>query len=116
MTPPAIDPQALDDIVAFVTKGSAAPADTLARIADAQRTALIAELRRHGEGSVAARVEGLTDSQVAAIHSRGITIAYTGLSLPLSFCMAAVEAVEGASRPLASSDTGLPPNPSLERP
>jgi len=116
MTPPAIGPEALGDIVAIITKGADAPADALSRVAKNQRTSLIAELLRHGERAVADRVEGLTDSQVAAIYSRGVTIAYTGMSLPLSFCMAAIEAVEGASRPLASCDASLPPNPSLERP
>jgi hypothetical protein len=97
----ALDFQELDDVVQLVTKGSKAPASTLRRVAEAQRAALVAELRRYGEDAVALKIESLPASKVESIHARGMKIAFTGIMLLTALCLAAVEEVEGSSRPLA---------------
>jgi hypothetical protein len=97
----ALEPQELEDIVQFVTKGSKAPASALRRIVEAQRAALAAELRRYGEDAVALKVESLPAARVESIHTRGMRIAFTGTKILAALCLAAVEEVEGLARPLA---------------
>ena len=97
----ALEPQELDDVVQLVTKGSNAPASTLRRVAETQRAALVVELRRYGEDAVASKVESMSAARVGSIHARGMKIALTGTMLLTALCLAAVEEVEGLSRPLA---------------
>jgi len=102
----ALKPQELDDLVQLVTRGSKAPAATLRRTVDAQRNSLAAELRRYGEESVASKVESLPDAQIQSVHARGMKIAFTGTKILTALCLAAVEEVEGLSRPLARKRRG----------
>ena len=96
----ALKPQELHDIVEIVTKGSIAAPATLARAAANRRAALVRELKRYGEDAVASSVEALPDDRVDSIHNKGMAIAFTGFHIPMSLCLAAVEEIEGASRPL----------------
>jgi hypothetical protein len=97
----ATKPQEVDDFVQLVTKGSRAPAAALARIADSQRSALAAELRRYGEDAVASQVELLPNARLNSIYARGMRIAFKGTMILTALCLAAVEEVEGSARPLA---------------
>ena len=97
----ALVPQGLDDVVQLVTKGSKAPTSTLRRVAEAQRAALVVELRRYGEDAVASKVESMPVGRMGSILARGMKIAFTGTMLLTALCLAAVEEVEGLSRPLA---------------
>jgi hypothetical protein len=97
----ALKPQELHDVVQFITKGPKAPAVSLARIVEAKRSSLAADLRRFGEEVVAAKVESLPAVDIDSIHALGMKIAYTGTPLLKAFCLAAVQTVEGKARPLA---------------
>ena len=55
----ALKPQELHDVVQFITEGPNAPAASLARIVEAKRVSLAADLRRFGEEAVAIEVEAL---------------------------------------------------------
>lgn len=95
------NPQSFGDIVEVLTKGSHAGPEALARVANSRKAALVQELRRYGEDSVASKVEVLPNTKVDSIHRRGMTISLSGHPILLSLCLAAVEEIEGASRPLA---------------
>jgi hypothetical protein len=97
----ALNPQELNDVVQFVTKGANAPAATVARIVEFKRASLVADLRRYGEDAVASTVQSLSAAKIDAIHAQGMKIAFTGTMLLKAFCLVAVEAVEGTARPLA---------------
>jgi hypothetical protein len=97
----ALKPQELNDIVQFITKGPKAPAASLARIVEAKRSSLAVELRRFGEDAVAVKVESMPAADIDSIHALGMKIAFTGTPLLKAFCLAAVQTVEGESRPLA---------------
>ena len=96
-----LESQESSDVVEFVTKGADSSPAVLARALAAQRAMLASELRRYGEDEVALKVEKLPAAKIASIHNRGMAIAFTGLHIPMSLCLAAVEEVEGKSRPLA---------------
>ena len=97
----ALKPQELHDVVKFITKGPKAPAASLARIIEAKRVSLAADLRRFDEEAVAVKVEALSAADIDSIHARGMKIAFTGTPLLKAFCLAAVQTVEGRARPLA---------------
>jgi len=97
----ALKPQELHDVVQFITKGPKAPAGTLARIVEAKRASLAADLRRFGEDAVAVKVESLSAVEIDSIHARGMKVAFAGTPLLKAFCLAAVQTVEGKARPLA---------------
>ena len=97
----ALSRQEIHDVVEIATKGSKGSSASLARLADAKRASLAAELRRFGEEAVATKVESLSAAKIDAIHAQGMQIAFTGTMLLKACCLAAVEAVEGAARPLA---------------
>ena len=97
----ALKPQELHDVVQIITKGPKAPAASRARIAEAKRSSLAADLRRFGEDAVAVKVASLPAVDIDAIHARGMEIAFTGTPLLKAFCLAAVQTVEGKARPLA---------------
>ena len=91
----------LSDVVHYVTNGPNSAPAVLARVTKAKRTALVGELRRYGEDAVATDVEALSDATIDSIHRHGMSIASTGIMIPLALCLAAIAEVEGVSRPLA---------------
>ena len=97
----ALKSQELNDVVQFITKGPNASAASLARIVEAKRSSLAADLRRFGEDAVAVKVESLTAVGIDSIHALGMKIAFAGTPLLKAFCLAAVQTVEGKARPLA---------------
>jgi len=97
----ALKSQELNDVVQLITKGPKAPAASLARIVEAKRNSLAADLRRFGEDAVAVKVESLPAVDIDSIHALGMKIAFTGTPPFKASCLAAVQIVEGKARPLA---------------
>jgi hypothetical protein len=98
---PAIDPEDFREALEIMSKGVNAPPALLAKMAISHRKLLAGELRRYGEDSVASAIEAAADRAVLSVAPRGIQIAFSGGSIPRSLCLAAVEVIEGKSRPFA---------------
>lgn len=91
----------MNAVLEFMTKGPQAVPAATAVVATSNRKALAADLRSYGEDSVASALEAATDETVLSIAQRGIQISFVGENIPRSLCLAAVEIIEGQSRPLA---------------
>jgi hypothetical protein len=96
-----IDSRSLDAVLHLITKGPVAAPAAAAVVASSNRKAIAADLLRFGEDDVASAVKAASDGTIWAISKRGGEIALSGENIPRSLCLAAVEIIEGNSRPLA---------------
>ena len=97
----ALDPTFLDAVVEFIGKGPAGAPAEAAVVAASNRKMLVSELRSFGEDSVALAIEVAADEIIWAIAQRATQLAFSGENIPRSLCLAAVEKMEGQTRPLA---------------
>jgi hypothetical protein len=96
-----IDPTFIANPLAYIANGNHVSNIPDAAVVGSNRKVLAQELRSYGEDAVALAVEVASDEEVWAICKRSGKLMLTSDNIPRALCLAAVEIIEGRSRPLA---------------
>ena len=94
-------PDDIREILKIVLSQDGPSPDSAKIMATATRQQLVIGLRAFGEDAVAARVSSLSDADMRKLYQRAGSTYLTQNGYVRSLCLAAIEVVEGQSRPLA---------------
>jgi hypothetical protein len=112
-----VDPQVLNDLLTFTSKRATDSTLPGPALLGSNRSAIALQLRSYGEDAIALAVEAASPETIWAIPKRGGQLMFSsGESIPRSLCLATVELIEGAARPLARKRRRHASNNRLERP